>query len=133
MYRYEDSSLCDVARHSGFADPDLVVYPPNLAKFASRCNGNAADGAAKPLDTATQKLLPYLSSNTDKAARKYPAFGWSDLEQAGGSKLVKALKKLCKDMGYDPDTTREEVAEFNSSSSSPDEEDSSKSRKTRTK
>jgi hypothetical protein len=109
MYAYEDSTLCDVARLAGFTDPDRVLHPPNLAKVSSKCSPEAMakkDAAqAKPLP-AQAKPLPALVSSTD-ATRKFPSFKWSDFDEAGGSKLVNALKKLCKDMGYDPDTTKE--------------------------
>jgi hypothetical protein len=102
MYTYEESTLCDVARHAGFTDPDRVLHAPNLLKVSSKCSPEAM---AK-VDAAQAKLLPALVSKTD-TTRKFRAFSWKDFDEAGGSKLVNALKKLCKDMGFDPDTTKE--------------------------
>jgi hypothetical protein len=96
MYRYEDSTACDVARLGGFADPGAVVYRPNLAKVEARCGSDAA------VPSDPQKPLPSLAPGAGKG-RKHPELAWADYERAGGSKLVRALRELCKDMGYDPD------------------------------
>jgi hypothetical protein len=102
MFTYEDSALCDVARLAGFTDPDLVVYPPNLPMVSSKCSPEAMAKA----DAAQAKPLPALVSKTD-TTRKFPSYSWSEFDEAGGSKLVNALKKLCKDMGYDPNAIKE--------------------------
>ena len=103
MYRYEESSLCDIAKLAGFLDPEQVVYAPNQAKVLAKCGPLSTIGDAS-------KKLPLLAKETDQT-RKVPEFGWDDFRTAGGAALVTALKNLCKELGYNPDQLPDSPAE----------------------
>lgn len=93
MIQYEQVSLCDVVELAGFLDPQLVVYEPNLDKLTKQCNDSGAN---------VNQRLPTLVTKVDEE-RKLPKYSWEDYQAAGGSKLVSALRKLCQELGYNPD------------------------------
>lgn len=95
MVQYETSTLCDLATIAGFTNPELAVYPPNVDRVIQTC---AADDKAD-----VHKPLPHLETKTDAKNIKLPDVNWDSFDEAGGPKLVNALKELCKDLGYDPD------------------------------
>lgn len=97
MFHYEQVSACDVASLAGFMSPELAMYQPNTEKIAQKCD--------KSDDDANKRIVTLKSVGVEESAPSVRKFTWDDFREAGGSKLVDALRKLCKDLGYDPDNT----------------------------
>jgi len=91
-FQSEKESLCGIVRRAGFLDASRVVYEPNVEKLGKLCDEDGKGEMHIPYHTVT--------TTVDKS-RPLPTITWDDLEKAGGVRLVKAFKDLCKDLGYD--------------------------------
>jgi len=101
MLQYEYSSLCDIANAAGLLDPLTTLYPPNYSKVSHMCESeNIGEG------DATKPVLA-LGKHSEEM-RELPFYTWENIREAGGSALEKALRKLCKELGYDADVSEEE-------------------------
>jgi hypothetical protein len=96
MLHYETSTLCSLVETAGFTDAQHAVYEPNVDKVNNLCSSQSKPDVHKP-------LVELESMTNDKSISKLPKLDWDDLKEAGGPELVKALKELCKSLGYDPD------------------------------
>lgn len=96
MIQFEKVTLCDVARIAGFLDPQLVVYQQHQPRLATVCDTPGSDAATK--------LLPDLvATKGEELVESLPTITWGGINEAGGSSLEEELRKLCEDLGYDPD------------------------------
>lgn len=100
MLQYESLTLCEVARAAGFADPASAVYPPTVDKVQQLCGKDGPVGDAKGTVDANTKL-PQLETKTPDQTMRLANLNWEELEKVGGSEMVKALKEICVELGYD--------------------------------
>jgi hypothetical protein len=120
MVQYENTTLCELANMAGFTDPSQAVYAPNVDKVTRLCNAENSKGDV-------HLALPLLETKSADLTMPKTLLQWDDLETVGGTSLVKAVKDLCRELGYDPmavlytgtssgstdvkDATKKEIAE----------------------
>jgi hypothetical protein len=105
MLQYESLTLCQLVRAAGFADADTAVYAPNVDKMHRLCGDSANDKASSSsttVKTDAHQTMPQLETKTSDPTMQLATLSWHDLEAVGGTALVKALKDLCAELGYDP-------------------------------
>lgn len=95
LLKYEESSLCDIANLAGFRSLDTIVYAPNKERIDGICGDHA------PSNSTAKQRLPDISEML-KLDEDFSNLEWSDIREAGGKALENALRKLCKQTGYDP-------------------------------
>jgi hypothetical protein len=103
MFRYEDVSLCDIAKLAGFDNASTLVYAPNERKIDWICG-------EKSHTPEVFEKLPTLAKR-DETVGSLPAISWEAFKEAGGNELVASLQRLCVDLGYDPNVLPKIVAE----------------------
>jgi len=106
MFKLEETSTCQVAKLAGFMDESDCLYPPNYVQIQRICS------------------VPENVANTPMKAKRYHKvnkgkiwLNWSDYEGSkhgstlpkGDKTLVKAIRQLMLDLGYDPDQNRERI------------------------
>jgi hypothetical protein len=92
--KYEELSLCDIAKIADFHTPETVVYPPNIARIEKSCGDRISD-------EATVKLhLPEIPMKNETII-SLPKLTWTDIRKAGDLSLELALRDLCNRLSYD--------------------------------
>ena len=105
MYRYEDTSVCEVAKMAGLNEEETTVWTKNHEVYLNVC-GNKNDVAIASFE------MPAMSNPKRKNEIQRPdiRLTWTDLHggnhgsirKSGDLDLHNRMKKLFKSMGYDP-------------------------------
>jgi hypothetical protein len=119
IIKYEDVTLCDIARSAGFDSEETAVYMPNVAKYQKICNHDTSSDTGSTNNVNenddVNMLLPDVNIGASSKLDLSP-LTWKIVREAGGKQLELALTDLCNQLSYS--TLILEEGEFDESESS---------------